>query len=160
MSKPKPPLDRCPDFARPHLSPLLAELCDLVGLQDTLRMVERWGGTRLWVFDTAAPDSQLVQLLGADKAARVCAAFAGNRLAIPRAARLLRKLRDDDIRDNPDGLTVPQMARRYGLIERRIYQIRGQAPPPDAPPRDERQLDMFSPLTKTPTTNRPRGPHA
>ena len=39
----------------------------------------------------------LVQYLGADQAAKLCAAFGGNRPDIPKATRLLNLLRDGDI---------------------------------------------------------------
>ena len=134
-----------PDFANRYLGPVLTDMVEAIGLPDTMRVVQRWGGTRLWVPQVPVPGTPLVQYLGDAQAAKLCAAFGGNRPDVPKAMRLLNLLRDDDIRSNPDGLSVPALAQRYSLNERRIYQIRGQPMPPKLPPRDERQLQLFSP---------------
>lgn len=147
-SKPLVGMAHIPDFAAHYLGPVLTDMVAAIGLPDTMRVVQRWGGTRLWI--PQQPSMALVEHLGPAQAAKLCAAFGGNRPDIPKALRLLNLLRDDDIRSNPDGLSVPELAQRYGLIERRIYQIRGQPMAPVLPPRDERQLHLFAPPTTTP----------
>lgn len=154
------PMPHVPDFALRYLGPVLTDMVAAIGLADTMKVVAKWGGTRLWIPDTAAPDSPLVRYLGQAVADKLCRAFGGNRPDIPKGLRVLNVLRDDDIRTNPEGLSVPQLAQRYGLTERRVYHIRGDPMPPALPPRDERQLDMFALTATTPTTNRQRGSHA
>lgn len=116
------------------LEPLLRDMVQLVGLQPTLAIVAQHGGTRLWFPNDPKPDSPMVKLVGIDNARRLCLHFGADRPTIPKAKAALQALRDADIRANPEGLSVPQLALKYGLIERRIYQIRGDAAPPAGQP--------------------------
>lgn len=150
-------LPHIPEFCLRYLGPVLTELVEVVGLPDTMRIVQRWGGTRLWIPHQAEDGTPLVQYLGRAQADKLCARLGGNRPDIPKAMRLLNVLRDDDIRSNPGGLSVPELALRYGLNERRIYQIRGQPMPPALPPRNERQLSLFAEIYSHPTTNPQKG---
>lgn len=109
------------------LEPLLRDMVELVGLKATLAIVKQHGGTRLWFPNDPKPDSPMVALVGMDNARRLCLHFGADRPTIPKAQAALQALRDADIRDNPQGLSVPQLALKHGLIERRIYQIRGVA---------------------------------
>jgi hypothetical protein len=111
------------------LEPLLREMVGLVGLQSTMAIVYRWGGVRLWFPDEPKPDSELVQRVGIEHARQLCARFGGDKPTIPKAYAALQAIRNAEIRANPDGLSVPALALRHGLIERRIYQIRGETAP-------------------------------
>ena len=113
------------------LEPLLRDMVQLVGLQATLAIVRQHGGTRLWFPNDPKPESPMVALVGIDNARRLCLHFGADRPTIPKAQAALQALRDADIRDNPQGLSVPQLTRKHGLTERRVYQIRGE-PAPDA----------------------------
>lgn len=118
------------------LEPVLRELVEVSSLRATLLIVEAYGGTRLYVPETmpaVPPLHELARLVGLPEAQQISRRFGRDRLLIPKTPRALIAIRDAQIRANPEGLRVADLARRHGLAERRIYQIRGE-PEPEANP--------------------------
>lgn len=111
------------------LEPVLRELVAASSLRATLVIVEVYGGTRLGVPKDLEADHPLARLVGLMEARQIARHFGGDRPLIPKALRALTAIRDAQIKANPEGLSVPELARRHGLGERRIYQIRGEAEP-------------------------------
>lgn len=110
-----------------QLEPILQEMVGLVGLAHTLTIVEHWGGLRLYVPKEVGEDHALAKLIGIEGARRLAEAFGDDRWPIPKALRALRAVRDHHIVTNPDGLSVYELVRRFGLTERQIYKIRARA---------------------------------
>jgi Mor family transcriptional regulator len=71
---------------------------------------------------------------GIATALKVARAYGGGHVYIPKLDDLLRQMRDARIwEERAAGATVSAIARRYGLTERRIYDILGEeisSPPP------------------------------
>jgi hypothetical protein len=128
MKAPAPSIDES------LLGPLLTDMVRLVGWESTLAIVERWGGTRLWFPTDPNPESELTLMVGMEKARRLSMHFGADRPSIPKALAAIRAQRDAEIRANPQGLSVPQLSRRYGVNERSIYQIRAKATAPTPSP--------------------------
>jgi Mor family transcriptional regulator len=120
------------------LPPILQRIEQRVGLAATMAIVEQYGGVRLYVPLNPAPDHPLAKLIGLDKAQALAPEFgAEEHFPIPKAERALRALRDARIRADRQTKTIRQLAREYGLIERRIHQILGE----DG---TEQQQDLFA----------------
>ena len=106
------------------LGPLLAEFVKLVGVSATMRIVERFGGTPLYLAAEPPADGQLAKLIGWPDAQRLGREFAGEHPMIPKAYAALKALRNRRlVADRHRGLTLSQLAQRYGLTQRRICQI-------------------------------------
>ena len=121
-----------------YLPPILQEVAALIGLPATVRLVEAYGGVRLYVPKKFDPDHPIVKLVGHANAALMTNAFGGDEhFDIPRALAATIAVRDHRIRrDRAAGSTHRELALRYHLTERHIRNILG-------PEQDDRQVDLF-----------------
>lgn len=128
-----------------QLPKLIQQFTDCIGLEAALRIVQHWGGRRLWI--PAKPNDTLVDLIGDEAAAMLCKEFAGSYSTIPRCAELLRAQRDMEIRRKKDGgASISELAGEYRLNERHISRILTQGPatmPENVAGRPRKQLDLF-----------------
>lgn len=121
------------------LEPLLRQLIDLVGFQDTMVLVEAFGGTRLSVGER---NPQLVRMIGADQAAKLARALAQDRIdriLVPKATKAMLAARNRRILADLQTRSVCETARLWRLSERMVYYIQVRA---DAPAED-RNLQLF-----------------
>lgn len=122
-----------------YLPGSLREVATLLGLPTTLKLVEAFGGTRVWIPQDCPPLHPLVRALGRAAADRLCARYGLEFFAVPRAVVALRWLRDRDIRRRYNTATAAQLAREYELTERRIWAIVAAG----ARPAVSRQVALF-----------------
>lgn len=105
---------------------VLREMTELIGLPATMQIVQRHGGTRLWVpalIETLAPDHKLVKLVGMAAARTLSEQYGGETLEIPKAERALRAIRDKAIREQWPAKSQSQLATEYNLTERQVRTI-------------------------------------
>ena len=122
-----------------YLPASLQAIVELIGLPATLKLVEVYGGVRLWVPKKFDPDHPLVKLLGHAHAAKLCETYGGDEhFDIPRALAAIRAARNARMRnDRSMGATHRELALRYGLIERQVRNILGDDE------EDDRQGGLF-----------------
>lgn len=104
----------------------LVELVKTLGLPAALRLVERFGGTRLPYLppaDKVKPDHPLVEVIGLEALRDICGLWPQERPYIPLAAQYLRDERDRELQRDAAELTVPQLARKYEITERHVYRV-------------------------------------
>lgn len=122
------------------LPPSAAEIVSAVGIEAALRLVDAWGGLRLYVPHYMTEDHSLVNLLGGDSADRLAAHFGGERIQVPRCLQALRAMRNARIRRaRHDGATPAELALTHGLTERQIYAILAA----DTESADDRQQSLL-----------------
>ncbi len=116
--------------ASDFLPPKLAELVDEIGFQATLKLVEKWGGIRLYVplEDNLSAEHPIAKELGFDVARKLARAHS-EWLEVPRAARYLRSVRDTIIREAYDESSAARLARRFGMTRRNVFYIVGRDEP-------------------------------
>lgn len=120
------------------LPPVARDLVEVIGLPAAVRLVEKWGGVRIYVPATVGEDHPLARMIGVDTARALCEYCAGELLAVPRAAAALREARNREIRARyADGESQARLARAYALTERQVRNILG------ARPVDSRQAALF-----------------
>lgn len=105
----------------------LQETVQVIGLGATIKLMEHYGGTRLWVPAEIPHDHELRRHLGAaaDKLARH---YALEVIAVPRGVAALRRIRDQQIRArHAQGVSGKALAREYGMTERNIWYILSEA---------------------------------
>ncbi len=106
------------------LSPLLAEICQLIGWTAALVLVEKYGGTTLFVPAEFNADLPLVELLGQEPAKNLIARYGGTKIYIARMAQAIRTARNLIISDRlSNDEPAYMLALEYRLSERQIWRI-------------------------------------
>ena len=110
------------------LPEFLQEIVELIGFEATLRLVERFGGIRVWVPDRPrklTEEHPLVIAVGIVAARKMCERFALEFLPIPKATAAIRHARNRQILHlyQVEGWTAARLARHFELTERQIYSI-------------------------------------
>jgi Xaa-Pro aminopeptidase len=105
------------------LPPTIQEIVEVVGLESALKLVDAYGGTRVWFPERPEPDHHLVKALG-DAAYALCERFALEWLDIAKCQRALRAVRDAAIVEMlRQGHTQAEVAREVGLTWRQVANI-------------------------------------
>lgn len=100
------------------------ELKLLIGEEHAAKLVEQYGGTRLYIPITLKPGHSLCQLLGEKVAHQLAVELGGLRAEIPRAVISQIMQRNKLIlADRANGLSLRDLARKYHLTERHIGNI-------------------------------------
>ena len=121
-----PSVDVAPDFGddREGLSPLLRELEQVIGLEATLALVERWGGVILYIPQSVPEEHPITEATGAEAAEKLCGYFGGNHISMPKAVEYRRLKRDHEIfLKRKTGMKASELAREYGLTQRHVFDI-------------------------------------
>ncbi|MDB4312082.1 hypothetical protein N9937_01500 [bacterium] len=105
--------------------PSLRRIIGVIGEESGARLLAKCGGTRVFVPKREPREtSKLVRAIGMDAALLMVKAFRGTSLTIPRAASALKEVRNEKIRRAyDDGAKATDLAKRYSLTERSIYEI-------------------------------------
>lgn len=121
------------------LEPLLRDFVQHIGLEATMAIVQAHGGTRLNIPQKGANNAALVALIGSANAAILGRLYGAERPFIAKAMPALQAMRDQRIRDDLKTMSVRRVALKYGLGERRVYQLQrdaqASASTPRRPPR-------------------------
>lgn len=124
---------------------LTAELRATIGEEATRLLIAHHGGGLLYVPKTAY-GHPLADLLGESAARALCERFGGERLVLPIGRQLAIERRNEAIRaGRQSGMSVPQLARRYGVSIRQAYNVLGACPnPPQCREGEQpRQMSLF-----------------
>lgn len=120
------------------LPPVARDLAECIGLEATLALAQRWGGLRIWI--PANPGAELIALLGAGPALKLCQTYTNERIELPRCVRQLRAVRDRAILAALQGNSnANQAALGAGLTRRQIFNIKRKAADLEPDP----HLDMW-----------------
>ncbi len=127
------------------LIPLVRELIALIGIVDTLALLEARGGTPLRIPVSADRDSAtlLKGILPRDAVVKLCGAWPGRWLNLPKADRIVRQIRDYYLRQDRGELTAPATALKYHLTRRQVINICKYESYKVIKPVDDRQADLF-----------------
>lgn len=103
----------------------LEELVKTLGLPAALRLVERFGGTRVYLPrpERLTLEHPVVDVVGLEAARELCQLWPQERPWIPLAAKFLRDERDRALIADSATRTMPQLARKYETTERHVYRI-------------------------------------
>ena len=104
---------------------ILQELVDQIGVSETLALVERFGGTRLYVPVKYDPLSELIGIIGHKAAASLVQYAAGDVFDLPKGDAAIRAVRNRRILEKwqSGDRTQRQLAIEYHLTERQIRTI-------------------------------------
>lgn len=109
-----------------------AEVAQVIGLRAALVLVERYGGTRLYVPQDSLRDWSVIDLIGERAAQRLIARYRLDCIWVPRCVRAVRAARDAELRArHAKGEKADALAREYGLTDRAVWYIVGRVDPVD-----------------------------
>lgn len=108
-----------------ELSPLLRELYHLIGFKATMKLVEIYGGRRIYLpTRKVEADHPLRQHLSEEAIATLQAHYpSGQLLSIPKADLLIRRTRDRLICRLYKSQSARELSERFNLAERSIWDI-------------------------------------
>jgi len=92
---------------------------ELIGEEATAKLIERFGGTRLYIPHCPTPDDALVQAVGEKPALKLAHTFGGERVEVPNPPP--RRMRILAMRAS--GRSVESIARALGCTRRRVFQV-------------------------------------
>jgi hypothetical protein len=121
----------------------LLEVVEVIGEPAALKLVQQYGGTtpRLPALRNITPEHPLAQCIGIDVLNKLVATLGGARwMYVPRCAKGLRDARDREIvtlASPPHNIPVQQLALRFGLSDRQIWNILGKIT------LDDKQTSLF-----------------
>lgn len=107
-------------------------------------VVRHFGGTEIYIPETLSEGHEL-RVLGAELAARLCDAFGGERLNVPKGLLTPHAKRAHAIEMANRGIRMPDIARAVNLTERQVYKLLAGELKPRGRRRqvDPRQVDML-----------------
>lgn len=119
------------------------ELISGIGLPATLRLVEAYGGTRLYLpsIDKLNSEHPIVLTIGLDAARKLAGIWPMDRGYVPLVREHLRAVRNRELRQDNEVMSVSALARKYKLSERQVYEI--LAAPEPAQRKEEKQAGLF-----------------
>ncbi len=105
--------------ARSGRSSMLDELIEAIGEPAALKLVESFGGVRVYVPQMPEPEDVLSQLIGTEATLKLAQIYGGERLELPhpnsRRGKILSLRRM--------GLSVDSIALQAGCTRRRVFQV-------------------------------------
>lgn len=105
------------------LPPLLREFVAQVGLEKTLRVVERCNGRRVYMPDQPEPTHWLSELIGQADAVKLARLCGSNFVVMPRAVQALRRMRNRELVAAREQISVNEAIHRFGLSRRSVQTI-------------------------------------
>lgn len=129
------------------LVPLVRDLIRLIGIVDTLALLEARGGIPLRIPVNADRDSAAVlkAILPPATVVKLCERWPGQWLNPPKVDRITRQIRDYHLRNDREQMTAPQTALKYHLTRRQVINISKYDADRVIKPKpvDDRQNDLF-----------------
>ena len=126
----------------------LGQLVELVGLPAALRLVDRFGGTAIYVphASRVKDHSPVALAIGAEATRKLAAVWPQAHVLVPRGAPYLRAQRDRAIHADRATLSLAQLARKYEMTERNVLFVLSREPQPmpgAGGASDDAQGDLF-----------------
>lgn len=113
-----------------YLPQSMREVVELIGVESTFKLIDRFSGiNELYIPERIKSSHPIAEAVGYFNARKLSQNFGKTYINVPRAAAAMRALRNDMIRtEYSQGiLSARQLAQKYSLTERWIWEIIGQA---------------------------------
>jgi hypothetical protein len=102
---------------------MLDELAGSIGMDATSRLVDIFGGTRLYIPHSPDEDDLLTAAIGQEAACKLARIYGGDRIEVPNPTP--RRTRIIELRET--GCSVDAIARKLGCTRRRVFQVLAEA---------------------------------
>lgn len=125
------------DFS--FLPEVIQDLEQIIGLPSALKLVEAYGGVRLYVPKHVDETHSLSKLIGHSQAEKLVQVYAGDWIVMPRCEVILRKKRNAELfKMRAQGASARDLALAFALTERYVWSLLA-----DGPAGDDKQLLLF-----------------
>ncbi|MCK9385077.1 MAG: hypothetical protein M0Q15_10665 [Nevskia sp.] len=102
----------------------MAEIAEIIGVDEALKLSAAWPGIRLHVPNKITAIHAISVEIGLKAAQQLCAIYGGTDLVIPMATRAHRQqLHLAILQELQDGASASELARKYGLHQFTIYRL-------------------------------------
>lgn len=102
---------------------MLEELIALIGESAVLELIARWGGREIYV-PHCRPPKKLEAAIGQEATAKLIQEYPGLHIWIPKGGYHRSTADRPTVRAmREDGCTIQQIADRFGVCKRRVYQL-------------------------------------
>ena len=122
----------------------VAQLIEVLGLPDALKLVSHFGGGSVYLPHPSRlrEGNAIAAAIGRPAATKLCAEWPQLDVMVPRLAAELRRIRDRAIRRERATLSVTRLAWKYQTTERHVYRVLAGEDDgePDAAPSAQRDL--------------------
>jgi len=110
----------------------LHKIIEAIGEPATMKLVEKFGGTRIYLPLPKSIDkeNEIAKAIGVEAARTLACLWPQEQINIPTATRYRRAIVKSEVRRDRDSLTVSQLARKYETTERNVYRMLSE---PDEP---------------------------
>lgn len=109
------------------LPPQIRFLVELIGLPDTVKLLKAKGGHRLLIPTGKQETNQLNNIISSEAVKILCnSQYAGHRLTLPKADKILDQIRNLHIRASAESTTKSELASQYNLTQRHIQRLRNE----------------------------------
>lgn len=99
-------------------------LIKIIGFEKAMQLVNRFGGTQVYIAKVANPSCPVAKLIGIDSLKKISKEYcAGSYLNIPKANALQIALRNQEIRELKKTLSNREIAIKLNLSSRQITRI-------------------------------------
>jgi hypothetical protein len=105
------------------LPPLLREFVGAIGLDKTMRVVERCAGQRTYFPREPSAEHWLTELIGPADARKLGSLCHGDAVVVPKATAALRELRDRRFVALRDQTSLRHAAKEFGLTRRAAQRV-------------------------------------
>lgn len=108
-----------------HLPESVQEMADVIGLHETLLIVQERGGIRLCVPTKAKQNHWLSDLIGIEAMKKLVEYYCGEEIEIPRCAAAIKAAQEEEMyKLLESGMSQPQVAKMFGYTERTIRRLK------------------------------------
>lgn len=105
----------------------LAQIAALIPLSAVMCLTKEFGGAKSYIPKSPGTRTALSKCIGYDAARVLAAVYGGEYIAIPRAARLQRRIRNQEILvAHYSGCPMRRIAKQHGLTVRQVSRILGK----------------------------------
>lgn len=128
---------KCPEY----LPESMREMISVIGLDDTMTIVDERGGIQLWLPSRPKTDHWLYTTIGKAQFQKLTEYYGSGYLDIPRCAKALQKLKEEQIvAAREDGETMFSLAQKHDMTVRGVRKLlaRVKTEKPD------NQIDLFN----------------
>ncbi len=104
------------------LPPQIRAFIQIIGLPDTIILLESKGGTFIRI-PFEAKGSQLESIIGLSAANKLCEVMGGQKKELPKPDKILTQLRNHAIRNARKNMSASQVALKFNLTRRHVINL-------------------------------------
>lgn len=103
---------------------VVQDIANVIGLDDTLKLIDRYKGTPMYVPMQVKSEGLILKIIGLNNTVKLIKQFGGETLDMPKCSAALRTIRNKIILNS--SLSVCEAARKFDLTPRQIRNIKKQ----------------------------------